>query len=149
MPLCWGGYCLMCQPDGTRYPLQMESAPAGRRKVQYLELLCPSKYRFLGCSCDGVKCSLVDVCWRLLGSWNLRWCAGGCSCSQSAAHHRLLCCAGGGTPAPAPWASVPQELPYSLIPYQSQQVEMCDFSRCWPMHSCSVLEYLHFVLLCC
>lgn len=55
VPLCWGGCCLMCQPDGIRYPLQMESAPAGRRKVQYLELLCPSKYCFLGCSCDGVS----------------------------------------------------------------------------------------------
>lgn len=52
------------------------------------------------------KCSLVDDCWRLMGSWSLWWCAEGCSCSQNAAHHRLLCCAGGGRPGPGPWASV-------------------------------------------
>lgn len=48
VPQGWGGYCPMCQPDGIHYPLQMEPTPAGRRKVQYLQLLCPPSIAFWG-----------------------------------------------------------------------------------------------------
>lgn len=116
VPQCWGGYCPMCQPDGICYPLQMESAPAGRRKLQYLELLWPSNYCFLGCSCDGRSVPW----WMIAGGW---WAAGvygdvlgDAAAARMLLHHWLLCCAGGGTPAPASWASVPWELPTALFP---------------------------------
>lgn len=97
------------------------------------------------------KCSLVD---NLAGDYQATQHAGGCVLQQGCCSPSTTAACGAARPAlcwerditPNPLLFCPQELPYGLIPCQSQQAETRAFSRCRTTHSFSVQGYLHFVL---